>query len=178
LPQAATTLIGRDSLWPRVAAQHDRLQPVHLVRTECERALRPHLHAGPAVLVVACCYHRDRGRIECELREIGNGRRHHADVDHVATRAHETQRKRLLDRQRIGTVIVTRHDLGRDAHLMEQRSEPQTQCFHAEQIEFAAEQPARVIFAKPVRRDERLGFVFIGVRLQIAARLHFDSLER
>ena len=55
-----------------LSAQHNRLQPVDLVWPEGERASGSHLHAGPAIFVVARGDHCDRGAIERELREIGH----------------------------------------------------------------------------------------------------------
>ena len=65
--------------------QHDLLQPAHFLRTERQRPLGAHLHAGPAVLVVAGRDHGHAGRIQIELGEIGHGRDRQADVQNLAT---------------------------------------------------------------------------------------------
>ena len=57
-----------------LAAKHNLFQPRHLLRPECERALRAHLHAGPAIFIVARRDHCDRRTIQRELREVGHGR--------------------------------------------------------------------------------------------------------
>ena len=62
-------------------------------------------------------------------------------------------------------------DLGLDAHLVDQRAEAHAERLDAHQVDLAAEQPARVIFAKAGGLHHRLGFVGIGVRLQRRFRL-------
>ena len=108
LPQAAITLMGRDSLMalghgrqiglahvghgdigaagPFLAQpfQHDLLERVDLVRPEGQRPLRAHLHAGPAILIMAGGHHGDGGAVQRELREIGDRRQRQADVMHFA----------------------------------------------------------------------------------------------
>src|SRR5262245_20419638 len=44
--------IGAAAAHVEAGVEHDFLQPAHLVGAEGERAARPHLHAGPAVVVV------------------------------------------------------------------------------------------------------------------------------
>ena len=74
--------------------------------------------------------------------------------------------QRLLDGRRIEAKIVTRHDRRSDAQLMKQRAEAEPQRLHAHEIDLGLKQPARIIFAKARRLDERLRFVGVGVALQ------------
>ncbi len=50
-----------------LAFQYDGLEARHLVRPECQRAVRTHLDAGPAVFVVARRHHGDTRHIQCKL---------------------------------------------------------------------------------------------------------------
>ena len=59
--------------------------------------LRAHLHAGPAILIVAGGDHRHGRAIQRELREIGDRRQRQADVVHLAAGAHQPDDQRLLD---------------------------------------------------------------------------------
>ncbi len=49
-------------------------------------------------------------------------------------------------------------DVRLDAELVNERAEPKPERFHAHQVDFAAEQPARVVFAKAGGFHHRLGF--------------------
>ena len=71
-------------------AEHDVLEAGHLVRSEGERALGAHLHAGPAIVVVGGGHHGDAGHVEVELGEIGHRRHRQADVVHLASRRQAT----------------------------------------------------------------------------------------
>ena len=75
---------------------------VDLVRPEGQRPLRAHLHAGPAILIVAGGDHRHGRAVQRELREIGHRRQRQADVMHFAAGPHQADGQRLLDRERIG----------------------------------------------------------------------------
>ena len=57
-------------------------------------------------------------------------------------------------------------DVRFDAKGINERAEAQAQRLDAHQIDLAAEQPARVIFAKAGGFHHRLGFVGISVRFQ------------
>ena len=57
-------------------------------------------------------------------------------------------------------------DFGPRAEFMDQRSEAKSQRLDTHQIDLAAEQPARVIFAEAGGLDHRLGFIRVRVRLQ------------
>src|SRR6185312_13676659 len=160
MPTAAGALLA-------AAFEYDCLQPRHVVRAEGERALGAHLHAGPAVLVVARRDHRDRRTIERELREVGHRGKREADVVHLATGRRQPDDQRLLDRERIRTEVVADGDARRDAGLVQKRAEAKPERLDAEQVEFLAEQPARVIFAKAVRGDERLVLEVKRVGLEV-----------
>src|ERR1700733_6895884 len=64
------------------------------------------------------------------------------------------------------------------AAFVEIGPKPETQRLDAEQVDFLPEQPARVIFAKAVRRDERLGLILIGVGLQVGTRQGHGVLRK
>ena len=146
-----------------LAVQHDVAQPAHLVRSEGDRALRAHLHAGPAVVVVRGGDHRDRRRVERELREIGHGREREPDVLHLHARRHQAGHQRIFDRGGIGAEVVARRQFRFHAHFVQKRAEAQPQRLHAHQVDLLLEQPARVIFAKAGRLHHRRGFVFVGI---------------
>ena len=136
LPQAQTTLrlalelgtvgevgdvAGGEILDKRIRAaathveagfEHDFLEPGHLIRAEGERAIGPHLHAGPAVVVVRRRHHGHAGHVEVELGEIGHGRDRKADVVDLAARRQQAGYQRGLHRRRIATKIVAGDDLG------------------------------------------------------------------
>ena len=131
------------------------LQRRHLVRTEGQRPLRAHLDAGPAVLVVRGGDHRDRRRVERELREIGHRRQRQPDILDARAGGHQARHQRQLDGHGIGAEIVPGDDVGPGAEPPDQRAEPHAERLHADQVEvglaFRArmpEPPARVIFAK------------------------------
>ena len=52
------------------------------------------------------------------------------------------------------------------AQFVDQRAEPNPQRLDAHQVDLAAEQPARVIFAKAGGFNHRLGFIGIGIGLE------------
>ncbi len=158
--------------------QHDLLDRIDFVRPEGQRPLRAHLHAGPAIFIVAGGHHRNGGAVQRKLREIGNRRQGEADVMDFAAGAHQADRQRLLDGERIGPVIVARNHLGLDADLMEIGSQSQAQRLYAQKIDFLAEQPARVIFAKAVGGHQRQILVIGGVGLEVRAGLdHQNSVN-
>ncbi len=148
------------------AVEHDVLEPRHLVGAEGERAVRAHLHAGPAIVVVRGGDHRDARHVEVELREIGHRRQCQADVVDLAARGDQAVDQRHLDRRRIGAEIVAGDDLRLDAEFVDQRAEAEAERLDAHQVDLAAEQPARVIFAKAGGFHHRLGFIGIGIRLE------------
>ena len=146
-----------------LGAEHDFLQPRHLVRPEGERPVGAHLHAGPAIVVVRGGDHGDAGHVELELREIGHRRDGEADVVHLAARRHQAGDQRQLHRGRIAAEIVAGDDLRLDAHLADQRAEPHAERLHAHQVDLFFQQPARVVFAEAGRLHQRRGLVGIGV---------------
>ena len=79
------------ALFPQ-PAQHDLLQPGHLVRPESQRTLRAHLHPGPAILVMAGRHHRHGGTVQRELSEVGHRRQRQPNVMDLAARPHQPQR--------------------------------------------------------------------------------------
>ncbi len=140
--------------------------------------MRAHLHAGPAVFIVACGDHGDGRRIEFELRKIGDGRKCEPDIEHFATGLHQPDGEGLLDGKRIAAEIVTGGDGGAHAHFMQIGAQPQTESLHAQKVQFLAEQPAGVIFPEAVGGD--LGFVFVsrGVGLEVGTGFHLSLLYR
>ena len=62
-------------------------------------------------------------------------------------------------------------DLLGDAEFAKELAEPEPQRLHAHQIELAAEQPARVVFAKPRRLHQRARFVVVAVGQEVGLRL-------
>ena len=148
-----------------LAFKDDALQVQHLVRPESERALRAHLHARPAILVVARRHHGDGRHVEIELREIGNRRQREPDIVHLASRTHQPDDERLLDGGRVGTEIVPDRDRRTNAHLVQHRAEAEAQCLNAHQVDLLGEQPPCIIFAKPGGSDQRkvLEFRRIGL---------------
>ena len=164
-------LIGAAGLVLEFGVEHDLLQPRHLVRAEGQRPVGAHLDAGPAIVVVRGGDHGDAGHVEIELREIGHRRHREPDVVHLAARRHQAGDQRIFDRGRIAAEIMSGDDLLLDAELRDQRAEPHAQRLNAHQVDFLAEQPARVIFAKTGRLHHRLGFKGIGIRNQHGFRL-------
>ena len=53
-------------------AEHDLLQPPHLIGAEGEGGFDAHFHPRPAIFIMAGGDHGDAGHIERELREIGH----------------------------------------------------------------------------------------------------------
>ena len=122
-----------------------------------------HLHAGPTIVVVGGGDHRHARHVEGELGKISHGRDRKPDVVHLASRGHEPRYQRGLHRGRIGAKIVAGHDLGLHAELMDKRAEAKPERLHAHEIDFSAQQPARVVFAKPRGFHQRLRFIGVGV---------------
>ena len=150
-----------------LAAEHDVLEPAHLVGAEGERAVRSHLHAGPAVIVVRGGDHGDAGHVEVKLGEIGHRGHREPDVVHPAAGRHEAVCERHLDRRRIGAEIVTGNDVRPHPEFVDQRAEAEPQRLDTHQVDLAAEQPARIVFAKAGGLHHRLGLVGIGIGLEL-----------
>ena len=89
-------LVGAAAAVVELCAEHDLLQPRHLVGAEGQRPVRAHLHAGPAILVVRGGDHGDGRHVEIELGEIGHRRHGKADVVHLAARSHQAGDQRVL----------------------------------------------------------------------------------
>ena len=77
---------------------------------------------------------------------------------HGATRSHEAQRQGLFDGKRIGAEIMSHHDFGLDPALVKIAPERKAQRLDPDEVDLLGEEPARIIFAKPVRGDQWLGF--------------------
>ena len=58
-------------------------------------------------------------------------------------------------------------DVGPDAEFMDQRAEAEPQRLDPHQVDLAAEQPARIVFAKAGGFHHRLGLVGVGVGLEL-----------
>ena len=134
--------------------------------------MRAHLHAGPAIFIVACGDHGDGGRIEFELREIGNGGKCEPDIEHFATGLHQPDGECLLDGKRIAAEIMAGGDGGAHTHFMEIGAEPQAKRLHAQKVQLFAEQPAGIIFPEAIGGDLRLVLIGEGVGLQVGAGFH------
>lgn len=170
LPETGDELVGTVAAEVEVGFEHDLLQRAHLFRTEGERPRRPHLDAGPAILVMRGGDHGDRGCIERELREIGHGGQSQADILHPGARRHQAGDQRQLDRQRIGAEIMAGDDIRPNAQAPDQRAQTHTERLDADQIELRrlgragmADPPARVVLAKARRLDQRRGLEFEAV---------------
>ena len=168
-------LIRAADLVLEVGIEHDLLQPVHLVGAEGERTVGAHLDAGPAIVVMRRRHHRDAGHVEVELREIRHRRHAQADVVNLAARRQQPRNQRIFDRGRIAAEIMPGDDLLFGAEFRDQRAQPHAQRLNAHQVDFLAEQPAGVVFAKPGRLHHRLGFIGIGIRNQHGFRLRKHS---
>ena len=171
-------LVGAAVLHLEAAVEHDVLEAADLVRPEGERAVDAHLHPGPAVVVVRGGDHGDARHVERELREIGHRRHGEPDVVHLAARRDQAVDQSHLDRRRVGAEIVAGHQLGFAAELADQRAEAKPERLDAHQVDLAAEQPARVIFAKAGGLHHRLGFVGIGIGLEQRFRLGEHAASR
>ena len=143
--------------------EHDLLEAGHLIRAEGERAIGTHLHAGPAIVVVRRGDHGHAGHIEVELGEVRHGRDREADVVDLAARRQKTGYQGGFDRRRIGSKIVAGHDLWLHAEFVDERAEAEPQCLHPHEVEFSAQKPSRVVFAKTGGLHQRLGFVRVGI---------------
>jgi len=66
---------------------------------------------------------------------------------------------------------VTDRDSGRHAEFVDRRAEPQPERLHADEIDFLLEQPARIVLAESVGRDERQVLEFRRIGLQVGTRL-------
>ena len=146
-----------------LGAEHDLFQPRHLVRAEGQRPVSPHLHAGPAIVVVRGGDHGDARHVQLKLREIGHRRDRQPDVVHLAARRHQAGHQRQLHRGRIGTEVVASDDLRLDTHLSNKRAQPHAERLHAHQIYFFFQQPARVVFAETGGLHQRRRLIGIGI---------------
>ncbi len=171
-------LIGAALAGLERGVEHDLLQPSHLVRAEGHRAIGAHLHAGPAIVVMRGGDHRNARHVEIELREIGHRRQRKPDVAHPHAGRHHAGGQRHLHRRGIAAEIVSGDDIGLDAHFMHQRADAHAEPLHAHQVDFLAEQPARVVFAKPGRLHHRLRFVGIGIRRKLRRGLRKHDCPR
>ena len=163
--------VGATAAQVKARLEHDRLEPIDLVRAEGERASGAHLHAGPAVVVVGSGHHRHARHVESELGEIRHRGDRQADVADVAARRHQPRHQGGLHRGRIGAKIVAGHHLRRDAELVDERAEAEPQRLHPHQVDFLLQEPARVVFAKAGGLHQRLGFIGIGVGRERGLRL-------
>jgi hypothetical protein len=173
-------LIRAADLVLEVGVEHDLFQAVHLVRAEGERPVGAHLDAGPAIVVMRRRHHRHAGNVEIELREIRHRRHAQADVVDLAARRQQPRDQRVFDRGRVAAEVVPGDDLLLGAEFRNQRAQPHAQRLNAHQVDFLAEQPAGVVFAKPGRLHHRLGFIGIGIRNQNGFRLrkHLDASSK
>ena len=162
------------------ASEHDFFEAVHFVGPEGERPVGAHLDPGPAIVVMRGRHHRHAGNVEIELREIRHRRHAQADVVNLAARRQQSRNQRIFDRGRITAEIVPGDNLLFGAEFGNQRAQAHAERLNPHQIDFLAEQPASVVFAKPGRLHHRLGFIGIGIRNQNGFRLrkHLDASWR
>ena len=153
------------------AADDDFAQAAHLLRPESHRPRGAHLYAGPAVVVVRGGDHRDRRDVERELREIRHRGDRQPDIVHLDAGRHQSRDQRVFDRGGIGAKIVADDDPLLNPELVEQLAEPHAERLNAHQVDFAPEQPTRVVFAKAGRLHQRTRLVGIAVGLEIGLRL-------
>ena len=146
-----------------LGAEHDLLQPRHLVGPEGERPVGAHLHAGPTVVVMRGGDHGDAGHVQLELREIGHRRDRQPDVVHLAARRQQAGDQRQFHRGGIAAEIVASDDFRLDAQLADQRPQPHAERLHAHQVDFFFQQPARVVFAKAGRFHQRRRLIGVGI---------------
>ena len=78
------------------SVQNNLAQFAHLIRAVRQRSLKPHLHTGPTVGIMACRDHRDRWRVQMKLREIGHRGQGRADVFHMNASLHQAQHQRVF----------------------------------------------------------------------------------
>ncbi len=126
--------IGAAARLSKLAREHDLFQAAHFLRTESHRPLGAHFHAGPTIIIMGSSHHGDGWRVEFELREIGHRRKREANVMHMHAGAHQPGDHRELDRGGIGPVVVTRGQLQRHAHLVQQGAKTEPQRLHAHQV--------------------------------------------
>ena len=154
-----------------LALEHDLLERRHLVGPEGQRAVEPHLDAGPAVVVVAGRHHGHAFDVELELGEVGHRRQRETDVVHLRAAGQQADHEGLLHGGRIGAVVVADHEaLGHPAPAG-QGGETQADGIEPHQVDLLGEQPARVVLAKAGRLDERKPLELGRVGLQVGARL-------
>ena len=163
-----------------LAAENDRFQFRHVVGSERQRPRQSHLDTGPAIVVVARRHHRDAFDVEVELREVGHRRKREADVVNLAAACEQARHERLLHSSRIRAIIVTDDDALRNAAAREERRHAEPDRVETHQVDFFRIKPARIVFAKAGRLDERQALEVSGIRLQVSAwlRQHKPLLER
>ena len=164
-------LISTPRLRTIVAGDDDVAQTRHLLRPEGHRLGGAHLNPGPAIVVVGGGDHRDRGRIESELCEIGHRREREPDVAHIGAPRHQPRRQRQLDRCRIAAEVVADDHLTRDAQLLQEARETKPERLRAHQVDFFFEQPTRIVFAKTGRFHHRLRFKCVCIGGKFGLRL-------
>jgi hypothetical protein len=116
-------------------------------------------------------HHRDTGHVEFELREIGHRRHAEANVMDLAARGLQPRDQRVFDRCRIAAEIMPGDDFLPGAEFRDQRPQSHAQRLNTHQVDFLAEQPAGVVFAKPGCLNHRLGLVSVGIGNQYGFRL-------
>ena len=161
-----------------VAADDDFAQAAHFLRPEGHRPRGAHLHAGPAVVVVRGGDHRDGGNVERELREISHRRDREADIAHLDAGRHQPRDQRVFDRGGIGAEIVADDDSLGNAEFAEQRAKAHAERLNAHQVEFAPEQPARIVFAEAGGLHQRAQIIGVAVGLDRLATWETSSSSR
>ena len=121
-----------------------------------QRAFKAHLDAGPAIGVMRRRDHRNRRRIQVELREISHGRKAGTDVLDMDASLDKAKYQGVFYRQGVIPVIVSNRNYGFYPALLHLSSQAKTQCGHTGKIDRLWILPARVVFAKPGRCDHRV----------------------
>src|SRR5262249_57146944 len=67
---------------------------------------------------------------------------------------------------RMAAEIVAAHAAGFDAERVNERAERDTERVHAHQVDLAAKEPARIVFAEAGGLHQRLRFVGVGIGLE------------
>ncbi|MNI36288.1 hypothetical protein D3C73_903330 [compost metagenome] len=158
-----------------LTVQDDLLQAAHLVGAEGQGRLGAHLHAGPAVLIVAGRDHGDTGAVQRELGVVGHGRQGQADVQHLHPAFQQAQDQRLLHRQGIAAEVVAHGDLRRLADLVDIGGQAQAQGLDAQEIDLLLQNPAGVVFAKAGRLDQGQGLILRRIGSDVLAGLLHGS---
>jgi len=148
-----------------VAVENNFLQLQHVVGPERQRTRKTHLDASPTIVVMAGGYHRHAFDVEVELREVGHRRQGQADVVNLAAAGQQPGHQGLFHGGGIPAVVMADDDAFWHAATRKERGHAKADGIEPHQVDFVGKEPARVIFAKPRRLDERQALEVGRVRL-------------